>query len=449
MKKFAILILSFLFTEVSSQPYQFVINGETAIYSIMSDGSNYQILHLFGTAESPQGQMFLINNRLYGVTSVGGENNRGVIYEYDIATRSFNKLHHFTREMGSPGSALVLQDLILYGTCDECVFRYNLANNSMSTLHEFQEEEGAVIEGLTLIGDTLYGAAVLGGLRDVGTLFSVKTDGSGFKVLHDFGTSIMGRLPSSSLSSINGQVYGVSNFGATNFSGALFNYDPETGIISRVEALSEETGRSVYDRMVEFSDGYIYCVTGDLGLNGYGTIFKFSPIDGEVIKIHDSSNAIGLPQGQLLEAPNGEIYGLTSTGGDYGNGVLYKINKDGTNFEIIFHLPSFVASSPNNQIIILDQILSPLSANDHWNNAFTLYPNLETNLLEVIFTNTKSNLNNLNWILMDISGKQYDVSIQASDEYLLSIDISRINSGVYFLRTIIDDHIVIKRFIKN
>src|SRR5947207_10654182 len=44
----------------------------------------------------------------------------------------------------------------------------------------------APVGGLTLSGDTLYGTTPFGGTSGVGTVFKVKTDGTGFTTLYSF-----------------------------------------------------------------------------------------------------------------------------------------------------------------------------------------------------------------------------------------------------------------------
>src|SRR5262249_24860629 len=73
----------------------------------------------------------------------------------------------------------------------------------ITLLHSFA---GAIQDGsepttdLTLSGTTLFSTTNTGGANRLGTLFSIKTDGTGFKLLHSFaGSNQDGSFPSGGL----------------------------------------------------------------------------------------------------------------------------------------------------------------------------------------------------------------------------------------------------------
>src|SRR2546423_13879712 len=57
---------------------------------------------------------------------------------------------------------------------------------TITILHSFVNSDGAEPKGLFLSGNTLYGTAWSGGSSGNGTVFKVKTDGTGFTTLHSF-----------------------------------------------------------------------------------------------------------------------------------------------------------------------------------------------------------------------------------------------------------------------
>src|SRR5262249_48225031 len=129
-------------------------------------------------------------------------------------------LHHFgasdrygsnTNTDGASPSGLMLSGNTLYGTADSggvggqgTVFRLNTDGTGFTILHSFSACDGYAIPyrlilgtnsdgafphgGLSLSGDgvTLYGAASGGGTSGYGTIFSLRTDGTRFKTLHNF-----------------------------------------------------------------------------------------------------------------------------------------------------------------------------------------------------------------------------------------------------------------------
>ncbi len=52
------------------------------------------------------------------------------------------------------------------------------------------------------------------------------------------------------------------------------------------------------------------------GTDGYGVIFSFDPSDLRYTKLKDFDNTNGgYPQGSLIQASDGKLYGMASSGG--------------------------------------------------------------------------------------------------------------------------------------
>jgi uncharacterized repeat protein (TIGR03803 family) len=159
------------------------------------------------------------------------------------------------------------------------------------TLHTFGGQDGAEPRGpLTLASNgCLYGTTGHGGTFDQGALFKINRDGSGYALLHSFmGTNGNPALPDGT--SPNGGLVQGSD-------GSLY-------------------GTTAYDYYTEIN-GYGL-------LFGDGTAFKIK-IDGsgyQVIKRFLGDNNGGVPNSGLIQSTNGLLYGTTSYGGFYGNGVI-------------------------------------------------------------------------------------------------------------------------------
>src|ERR1039458_1896331 len=78
--------------------------------------------------------------------------------------------------------------LFCLATCAMAMTAAHLTAQVFTTLHTFTGgSDGAnPYAGLILSGNTLYGAALLGGGSDYGTVFKVNTDGTGFRLLESF-----------------------------------------------------------------------------------------------------------------------------------------------------------------------------------------------------------------------------------------------------------------------
>ena len=129
---------------------------------------------------------------LFGTTRLGGATSNGVLYRMNMDGSGFTNLHSFTAATG------------------------------------FTNTDGVYPFGsLFSSGSTLYGTASGGGATTNGTVFVMNTDGSGFKVLHNFSnlpflTNADGAVPVSVILSSN-TLYGVAHTGGNGGSGAVFS----------------------------------------------------------------------------------------------------------------------------------------------------------------------------------------------------------------------------------
>jgi uncharacterized repeat protein (TIGR03803 family) len=106
--------------------------------------------------------------------------------------------------------------------------------------------------------------------------------------------------------------------------------------------------------MVLADDGRLYGTTeqgGDFRDNdhpGFGTVFRLDPATREVTIIHSFQLADGngiFPNGYVIQASDGAIYGTNREGGSAGGGMLWKVGTDGTGFRVITQLPNLQTHS--------------------------------------------------------------------------------------------------------
>ena len=82
--------------------------------------------------------------------------------------------------------------------------------------------------------------------------------------------------------------------------------------------------------LVKGQDGSFYGMTPQGGTYNYGTIFKITS-SGQItiIKHFDLKADGGAPKGSLIIGKDGNFYGLTSNGGAYYGGVIFKLTPAG------------------------------------------------------------------------------------------------------------------------
>ena len=207
------------------------------IFSISTSGSGFTLLHEFEGYDGklPYGSLILDSGKLYGMTYQGGSSNLGTIFSMNPDGSSFSLLHEFAGGVDdgykSYGS-LILDSGKLYGMTPwggdssyGTIFSIETTGSNFSLLHEFA---GGVDEGrnprgsLILDSGKLYGMTYGGGDSDVGTVFSMGTDGSGFLLLHEFAGND-GLNPYGSLILNSDKLYGMTYSGGGSSLGTIFS----------------------------------------------------------------------------------------------------------------------------------------------------------------------------------------------------------------------------------
>jgi uncharacterized repeat protein (TIGR03803 family) len=176
-------------------------SGNGTVFRMKTDGSIFIVLHVFTGSSSvstnsdgagPEGELLLSGNTLYGTAALGGIFGKGTVFALNTNGFGFTNLHNFT------------------GTSD-----------------------GSYPSGfLVLRGDTLYGTTQYGGNTGNGTVFAVKTDGTGFTNLYTFTaptgplpfpTNSDGANPAGGLTLSGNALYGTAGGGGIGGNGTVFS----------------------------------------------------------------------------------------------------------------------------------------------------------------------------------------------------------------------------------
>lgn len=118
----------------------------------------------------------------------------------------------------------------------------------------------------------------VGGVNNLGTIFKIKPDGTGYYKLFDFSTSANGAIPYGALISDGTFLYGMTPYGGINGDGVIFKIKPDgTGYNDLYNFLGSPDGNGLQGNLI--SDGNIlYGMTYSGGTNNDGVIFSYHPI---------------------------------------------------------------------------------------------------------------------------------------------------------------------------
>lgn len=245
------------------------------------------VIHLGGDAKNPRGTLLhASNNKLYGMTFAGGANNYGVIYEYDHLTNVYTKKFDLSTSVGTGP----------YGSLIE-------ATNGK-----------------------FYALGRSGGSSNMGTILEYNVATNTCVSRYDFSVAANGNVPMGSpMQASNGKIYGLTNTGGANSGGVLFEFDITTFSYIKKFDFSPSLGQYPYGSLIQTSPGKLYGMTQGGGANNLGTIFEYDYITGTHTKKFDFNSSSGSgPQGSLIKATNGKLYGMTYSGGTNNGGVIFE-----------------------------------------------------------------------------------------------------------------------------
>ncbi len=305
-----------------------------------------KLLHEFtGGAEDGRavhGSLAIFGTTLFGMTWCGGDSDKGTIFKIETDGTGFTLLHEFAggiNDGANPHGSLIVSGSTLFGmTCfggDSgvgwgTIFKMQIDGSGFELLHRFDSMvgHGAFPVGALVLSDsTLFGMTPKNDTRSgddstSGTVFKIKTDGSGFELLRGFGDTDPGRRPRGSLILSGSTLYGMSSRNgdpACPWCGALFRL---------------QTDGSGFSDLHLFQDGFFWGTDANTALLCSGTT----------------------------------LYGLTRQGGESNNGTIFKIQADGSGFSLLHEFTGSAADdgdTPVGSLILSGSALFGMSGSSH------------------------------------------------------------------------------------
>jgi uncharacterized repeat protein (TIGR03803 family) len=279
------------------------------------------------------------DGNLYGTTSGGGAHAFGTIFSV-TTSGGYTDLWSFDGLTGEyPNAALMLaSDGNYYGTTPfggvntwGTLFRFT-PPSTVTVLHNFTG-----LEGNAFVPPTQGKDGNLYGVTEAGIVYSVTLNGT-YKQLPNAPGGIYGPL----LLASDGNLYGAASSGGTFDNGAVFRMSTPAGAIKIIHSFTGTDGADPQGGLVQASDGKLYGTTEYGGPNDNGVIYKMN-LNGKITVLH-TFDLNGLSDGQfpiagLLPASDGYLYGVNFRGGTGAEGTLFRITTTGT-FSKLFDFPT-------------------------------------------------------------------------------------------------------------
>ncbi|HEY5750501.1 MAG TPA: choice-of-anchor tandem repeat GloVer-containing protein [Chryseolinea sp.] len=290
---------------------------------------------------------------MVGSTSNGGENGTGIVYAMNSEGADFNIIKSFSANNGGLPQAGFTKgtDGRLYGMLyaggkygNGQIIRLEADGTGYTVLHELTDPEGSSPFGnlIQAANGDLYGLTSKGGSDDWGTLFKMKTDGTGFTVLHNFAYAAEGSSPLGGLlQASNGKLYGMTRYGFYG-AGTIFSIQDDGSAYTTIFNLTGNTpirsGGYPRGDLIQGPDGFLYGTLLQGGVNNMGTLFKIKTDGSGFAKLieFDGTAHGASPASTLLMGSDAKIYGMAQAGGANSVGAIFSLNADGSNFTRLF-----------------------------------------------------------------------------------------------------------------
>lgn len=282
------------------------------------------------------------DGKLYGLTSSGGANDYGVLFQYDISTGTYsNKFNFDGTKGGNPlGDLIQAKNGLLYGLTSSggkdnngVLFEYDPAGATYMNKIDFNgTSQGGWPYGslLEAADGNLYGLTNIGGSDNFGVLFQYTPSTSAYTVKVDFNGTVRGAYPKSSLTAgANGKLYGITEYGGDFDEGVIFEYDPASSVYTKkfdFDNTGKLTGNYPVAELTQATDGFLYGLAYTGGIAGTGVLFRFDPVTSSYTKefdFHTSANGVA-PVAAFVAASDNMLYGITKNGGIKNNGAIYQ-----------------------------------------------------------------------------------------------------------------------------
>jgi len=309
-----------------------------SLFSVALGGDDFRVDHAFSQLDSalrnddgyhPYGSPAIgPDGRLWGVTQAGGHSpgcvataaGSGVLWVFDPRSSTFSVEHQFCSVAGAADGKSPMGQVAFFGGEVFGTAKGAIAAGDSQIVWRWSAGAFAYTPSLTSYGWSDYGG----------------------------------------LAATSSALVGMTNAGGANGRGAYFSVDPSTLAVTKLWDFPSFTP-SAYGRdnpaiqvPIVISNGAIVAAREFGGAAGTGIVVDLSA--QRVLQELDevpftatprfANTTGGMANGTLAEGSDGLLYGATMYGGSAGVGVIYRIARDGSLFEVVHNFEAGGPSRP-------------------------------------------------------------------------------------------------------
>jgi uncharacterized repeat protein (TIGR03803 family) len=239
-------------------------------------------------------------------------------------------------------------------------------------------------------GNVLYGTTRDGGSNFDGTVFALKTDGTGFTNLHVFSalvsnTNADGASPEAGLVLSGNTLYGTAYYGGRYGEGTVFAVNTNGTGFTNLFSFNGANGQNPEAALI-VSGNTLYGTTylgGSSGDNTNGTVFAINTDGTGFTNLHSftalgslyPTNSDGANPESGLVLSGSTLYGAAARGGSsgFGYGTIFALNADGTGFTNLFYFDASNGAFPYSDLLLIDNTLYGTTSGGGANFAGTVF----------------------------------------------------------------------------
>jgi uncharacterized repeat protein (TIGR03803 family) len=328
---------------------------------------NYAVLHHFSASDGagPNGIALLGNGTgIIGSASAGGQYGQGTVYR--IGENAFTLLRICDANGSNPaqGPVASVDNARLFGLTTDggdlgagTAYTMFVNGSGWMRLASFGGSNGSgpvAAPALSGDGTQLYCALGQSGLG-YGTIVSVDSASGAISVLYRFAGGSDGALPYSPLllSEDNSHLYGMTYSGGNGY-GTVFRVGTNGSDYRVLHAFTGSDGANPrLGGLCLDSHGTLYGTTSSGGLNGQGTVFSLHDDGSNFTVLHSFAGKDGsIPLSTLVYNNATHLFYGTASQGGSGYGTLFQMSGDGSNFSVLFNFISTFGSMPTGPLLV-------------------------------------------------------------------------------------------------